>query len=160
MKRLHVHLRVKDLKESIEFYNTLFHAQPSVTKTDYAKWMLDDPRVNFAISTSKNRTGIEHLGIQTDSLEELETVYAGMEKAKGTIFKEGDTVCCYAQSTKSWIADPQGVEWEAFHTHGESTVYGEGRNARPAPVVMEQWQSNEERVQEVRGCCDSTCCTE
>ena len=144
MKRFHVHLRVKDLDESIQFYNALFNAPASVIKSDYAKWMLEDPKVNFAISTSSDKgSGIEHLGIQADSSEELKEVYSNMEQAEGAIFEEGETTCCYAKSEKSWIADPQGVEWEAFYTHGESTVYGEGKNARPAPQSMTNWSETE-----------------
>ena len=126
MKRFHVHLKVTDLARSIDFYQTLFAAPPTVTKADYAKWQLDDPKVNFAISTAKTAAGIEHLGIQVDSPEELHEVYGRMVTARGEVYKEGHTTCCYARSEKAWISDPQGVEWEAFHTYGGSTVYGEG----------------------------------
>jgi len=143
MKRFHVHVRVKDLTESINFYNALFNTAATIVKPDYAKWMLQDPQVNFAISTGHSETGIEHLGLQTDSSEELQEVYSSMEKAKGEIFKEGASTCCYAKSQKSWITDPQGVDWEAFYTHGTATVYGEGINARPAPDVMEKWAGND-----------------
>ncbi len=143
MKRFHVHLRVKNLEESINFYSALFNAPASIRKPDYAKWMLEDPKVNFAISTGHEQAGIEHLGIQTDSSEELNQVFAQMEKAKGSVFTEGECTCCYSKSQKSWITDPQGVDWEAFYTHGNATVYGEGRNARPAPEVMEQWRGND-----------------
>jgi catechol-2,3-dioxygenase len=129
MKRFHVHLRVKNLAESISFYNALFSSVPSVQKTDYAKWMLEDPRVNFAISASAGETGLEHLGIQAESQEELNEVYGRLQEAKGTVRAEGQTVCCYAQSEKSWMADPQGVEWEAFYTFGESTVYSQPEQA-------------------------------
>jgi len=105
--------------------------------------MLEDPQVNFAISTGHAETGIEHLGLQTDSSEELQEVYSNMEKAKGEIFKEGASTCCYSKSQKSWITDPQGIDWEAFYTHGTATVYGEGINARPAPEVMEKWAGND-----------------
>lgn len=148
MKRFHVHLRVKNLEESIQFYNSLFASEANVVKPDYAKWMLDDPKVNFAISTSdESHTGIEHLGIQAESSEELQQVYQNMEQAEGKILVEGETTCCYAKSEKSWIADPQGIEWEAFHTHGESTVYGEGRTTKAAPDVMSQWSENENSTQ-------------
>lgn len=143
MKTFHVHVRVKDLKESIEFYTALFNTQPSLIKPDYAKWMLEDPRINYAISTGHSETGIEHLGLQTDSEAELKEIYAGMQQAKGAVREEGECTCCYSKSQKSWITDPQGVDWEAFYTHGSSTVYGEGDNARPAPEVMEQWSGND-----------------
>jgi catechol 2,3-dioxygenase-like lactoylglutathione lyase family enzyme len=139
MKRFHVHVRVKNLQESIEFYNALFAAEPTVQKPDYAKWMLEDPSVNFAISTGHSENGIEHLGVQVDNEKDLHDVYTNMQKAKGTVREEGACTCCYSKSQKSWITDPQGVDWETFYTYGEATVYGEGINARPAPEVMEQW---------------------
>ncbi len=124
MKRLHVHIAVDDLDSSIRFYSRLFAIDPTVRKGDYAKWMLDDPRVNFAISARATRAGIEHLGIQVEDREELAEVYARLERAEGPVLEEGVTTCCYARSEKSWIEDPQGVKWEAFLTAGESTVYG------------------------------------
>jgi catechol 2,3-dioxygenase-like lactoylglutathione lyase family enzyme len=143
MNHFHVHVRVKDLQDSIEFYTALFGQQPTVTKEDYAKWMLNDPQVNFAISTGHAETGIEHLGLQVDSADELKNVYDNMQKAKGTIREEGHCTCCYSKSQKSWITDPQGVDWEAFYTYGEATVYGEGINAKPAPEVMDKWTGND-----------------
>jgi catechol 2,3-dioxygenase-like lactoylglutathione lyase family enzyme len=125
MKRLHVHVGVADLDRSITFYSTLFGAQPTVAKSDYAKWMLDDPRVNFAISAGNPHKGVEHLGIQADSTEELGEVYGRLKAADRPVLEEGCTTCCYAKSEKSWIADPDGVVWEAFHTTGESTIYGD-----------------------------------
>lgn len=125
MKRLHVHVGVEDLDRSIDFYSTLFGAAPTVTKSDYAKWMLEDPRVNFAISAGHAHRGIEHLGIQVESPEELQDVYGRLKAADRPVLEEGTTTCCYAQSEKSWIADPQGVVWEAFFTSGEATVYGD-----------------------------------
>ncbi len=126
MKRLHVHLGVNDLDQSVRFYSTLFAAEPTVVKPDYAKWMLDDPRVNFAISTGQHATkGIEHLGIQVEEPAELQDVYGRLESAGRPVLEEGATTCCYAKSEKSWIADPQGVVWEAFFTNGEATVYGD-----------------------------------
>lgn len=143
MKRFHVHLRVKNLAESIAFYNAMFGTSATVIKADYAKWMLENPRVNFAISTGHTQTGIEHLGLQVDSEQELQGVYENMQNAKGTVTEEGECTCCYSKSQKSWITDPQGVDWEAFYTHGTATVYGEGINARPAPEVMQQWDGND-----------------
>jgi catechol 2,3-dioxygenase-like lactoylglutathione lyase family enzyme len=126
MKRLHVHVGVADLDQSIGFYSTLFAAGPTVVKADYAKWMLDDPRVNFAISSGNHaRNGIEHLGIQVESSDELSEVYGRLKAADRPVLEEGQTTCCYAKSEKSWIADPDGVVWEAFLTNGEATVYGD-----------------------------------
>lgn len=139
MKRFHVHVRVKDLLESVNFYTALFNTEAHIVKPDYAKWMLEDPRINFAISTGHKETGIEHLGLQTDSEDELLQVYGHMKEAKGKIREEGECTCCYSKSQKSWVTDPQGVDWEAFFTHGNSTVYGEGINVRPAPETMDLW---------------------
>lgn len=126
MKRLHVHVGVDNLDQSIGFYSALFGAQPSVTKSDYAKWMLEDPRVNFAISCKEGAAkGVEHLGIQVEDGAELADVYGRLKVAGGPVLEEGATTCCYAKSEKSWIADPDGVVWEAFLTQGESTVYGD-----------------------------------
>ena len=125
MKRLHVHVGVDDLTQSIGFYSTLFGAAPTVTKGDYAKWMLDDPRVNFAISSGNAHKGVEHLGIQVETAGELQEVYGRLKAADRPVLEEGATTCCYAKSEKSWIADPQGVVWEAFLTNGEATVYGD-----------------------------------
>lgn len=124
MKRLHVHVAVDDLDRSIGFYSALFATEPSVTKPDYAKWMLDDPRVNFAISMRGTAAGVEHLGIQVEDAGELADVYARLKKADAPVVEEGKTTCCYAKSEKSWITDPQGVVWETFLTEGEATTYG------------------------------------
>jgi predicted enzyme related to lactoylglutathione lyase len=125
MKRMHIHMAVQDLDQSIRFYSTLFATGPAVVKPDYAKWMLDDPKVNFAISTHSGRApGIDHLGIQVEDAPELDEVYGRLKRAEGPVLEEGKTTCCYAESEKSWITDPQGVAWEAFLTTGESTVYG------------------------------------
>jgi catechol 2,3-dioxygenase-like lactoylglutathione lyase family enzyme len=137
MKRFHVHLRVKNMEESIAFYTALFNTKPTVVKPDYAKWMLEDPRVNYAISSGHSENGIEHLGIQAETAEELQEVFQNLQTAKGTIKEEGECTCCYSKSQKSWITDPQGVDWEAFYTHGTATVYGEGTNAKLAPQVIE-----------------------
>ena len=126
MKRLHVHAGVENLDRSVAFYSTLFGAAPSVLKGDYAKWMLDDPRVNFAISSGKHAAkGIEHLGIQAENAGELSEVYGRLEAADRPVLEEGATTCCYARSEKSWIADPDGIVWEAFLTNGEATIYGD-----------------------------------
>jgi catechol 2,3-dioxygenase-like lactoylglutathione lyase family enzyme len=125
MKRLHVHIAVEDLRRSIDFYSTLFGAEPTVVKPDYAKWMLEDPRMNLAISSGgRPHKGIEHLGIQVESEVELADVYSRLTAANRPVLDEGRTTCCYAKSTKSWVSDPDGILWEAFHTDGDSTVYG------------------------------------
>lgn len=124
MKRMHIHVGVEDLDASIRFYSTLFHADPTVTKRDYAKWMLDDPRVNFAISArGRSMTGVEHLGIQVESSEELTEVYGRLKAADRPVIEEGSATCCYAKSEKNWITDPDGIVWETFFTNGEATVY-------------------------------------
>ena len=126
MKRLHVHVGVSDLDQSIRFYSTIFAAEPSVVKPDYAKWMLDDPRVNFAISAGRHEAqGTEHLGIQADSTDELGEVYGRLKQADRPVLEEGRTTCCYAKSEKSWISDPDGIVWETFYTDGEATTYGD-----------------------------------
>ena len=129
MKRLHVHVGVTDLDKSIAFYSTLFAAEPTVRKNDYAKWMLDDPRVNFAISFRPDNGGVRHLGIQVENSNELAEVYSRLSAADGPVLEEGNTTCCYARSEKSWINDPQGVAWETFLTFGEATTYGGGAEA-------------------------------
>lgn len=135
MKRLHVHVAVDDLDRSIGFYSTLFAAPPAVVKPDYAKWMLDDPRVNFAISARGGRAGLDHLGIQVETPDELRAVYGRLQDADAPVLNEGATVCCYARSEKSWIADPQGLAWETFLTSGESTVYGDSVDLGPIRVA-------------------------
>jgi len=125
MKRIHLHVSVPDIDQAIAFYTTMFDAAPIVVKTDYAKWMLEDPRVNLAISSRARAAGVDHVGIQVDSAAELGDL-AGRLKAAGaqTIDQEA-TTCCYAKSDKSWVTDPAGVRWESFYTHGEATAYGE-----------------------------------
>ena len=124
MKRLHVHVSVADLDASVRFYSTLFAAPPTVQKGDYAKWMLEDPRVNFAISRREKTTGVRHLGIQVEDRSELAEVFERIEHTQRPVLNEGKTTCCYAKSEKNWVEDPQGVQWETFLTTGESTVYG------------------------------------
>ena len=124
MKRFHVHVAVDDLAQSVRFYATLFATEPTVLKLDYAKWMLDDPRVNFAISQRGGKSGIQHLGVQVEDEAELAEVYGRLERAERPVLEETATTCCYALSDKQWIADPQGVTWETFLTRGEATIYG------------------------------------
>lgn len=125
MKRLHVNLAVSNLDRSIDFYSTLFGAAPSVVKSDYAKWMLDDPRVNFAITARGHAPGVDHLGIQVETEAELAEVQRRLNAADGPVRDQGAVTCCYAQSEKSWITDPQGVSWEAFLTSGASETFGD-----------------------------------
>jgi catechol 2,3-dioxygenase-like lactoylglutathione lyase family enzyme len=129
VNRFHVHLNVANLDTSIRFYSELFAEQPAVRKEDYAKWMLEDPRVNFAISTVGRAPGIDHLGIQVDSAEELRSLGERLDAAGGSVVPEDATVCCYAKSDKLWTEDPQGLRWESFHTHGEATSYYAGESA-------------------------------
>src|SRR5215471_17424365 len=126
MKRLHVHVKVDHLSLSIRFYSTLFASEPTVVKGDYAKWMLEDPRVNFAISSVSGQSGISHLGIQAEDETELAEVYERLARAERPTLEAKNATCCYHKSDKQWIADPQGVPWETFFTYGESTVYGQG----------------------------------
>lgn len=127
MKRFHVHVSVRDLAESIRFYSKLFGAQPSVQKGDYAKWMLEDPRINFAISKRGHSLGLNHLGFQVDSDEELKSLRTQAAKADIAAVEETGAACCYAKSDKHWMQDPQGIAWETFHTLSGIPVYGEDR---------------------------------
>jgi catechol 2,3-dioxygenase-like lactoylglutathione lyase family enzyme len=135
MKRLHVSVAVSDLAKSVEFYSTLFAAEPSVRRTDYAKWMLEDPRVNFSISSRGTRKGVDHLGIQVDDDAELAAVAGRLARAGQSVHEQKATTCCYAKSNKAWVHDPEGVSWETFHTFGDSTVYGEDRESDGAAGV-------------------------
>jgi catechol 2,3-dioxygenase-like lactoylglutathione lyase family enzyme len=169
MKRLHVHVSVDDLAQSIRFYSTLFAAEPTVLKSDYAKWMLDDPRVNFAISTGCRSggaaAGFSHLGIQAEDESELAEVYDRLSQAERPIVEQKATTCCYAKSDKQWIADPQGVPWETFLTYGESTIYGESDSLaqlREATerAVCEPAAPAQSPAEPVAGgaCCAPSCC--
>jgi catechol-2,3-dioxygenase len=148
MKRFHVHVSVSDLAESMRFYSHLFGVEPSVRKSDYAKWMLEDPRVNFAISQRGATPGVQHVGMQVENRAELEEVYERLQRAARPVLDEGATTCCYAESEKRWIADPQGVQWETFLTTGESTVYGhDALRVRLAPSSQHS------------SCCAPSCCS-
>lgn len=149
MKRFHVHVRITDLDEAVRFYTTMFGVAPSVLKADYAKWMLEDPRINFAISPGQAAAGLDHLGLQVESDEELAAISKRLENASVTVRKQENATCCYARGNKGWVADPAGISWETFHTFGASTVYG----ADLAPVTADV----------SGGCCPSdlpgnTCC--
>lgn len=126
MKRLHVHLSVKNIPEAVRFYSALFEAEPTVSKDDYAKWMLDDPRVNFAVSTYGAKPGLDHLGIQAEDGEELNQVYGRLRLADAPVLEQGEVTCCYARSEKAWITDPAGIPWETFRSMGDSAEYGDG----------------------------------
>lgn len=124
MNRLHVHVAVRNLAESVRYYATLFGAEPTVRKDDYAKWMLEDPRVNFAISARGRAPGVDHLGIQVEEPPALAAITARLQAAEASIKQEGDAHCCYARSDKTWSTDPSGIRWESFHTHGTVITYG------------------------------------
>jgi len=146
MKRFHVHVNVNDLDASIRFYSILFGSAPTVHKPDYAKWMLDDPRVNFAISQRDRAAGVDHLGLQAEDGAELEAIGERLVAADAVALSERGTTCCYAHSDKYWAKDPQGVRWETFHTHGEATTYS-------VPVAQSESTKSE-------ACCgpQSSCC--
>lgn len=130
MKRFHVHLSVQDLSASVPFYSALFGTPPTVQRSDYAKWMLDEPRVNFAISQLGHAPGLDHLGFQVESESELQAMTSALRGADLAVIDQQATTCCYARSDKGWVHDPQGIAWESFVTRGESTVYGVDRAAR------------------------------
>lgn len=123
MKRFHIHVGVKDLDHSIQFYSTLFGQKPAKVKDDYAKWMLEDPRINFAISTRSGKEGVDHLGMQVDEGHELTEIADRLKKADLGVFDEGSTTCCYAESNKAWVKDPAGIAWEAYHTMSEAETF-------------------------------------
>src|SRR6201993_5657213 len=131
MKRFHVHVAVNDLEKSIRFYSAMFGAEPAVVKPDYAKWMLEDPRVNFAISERRSPPGINHLGLQAETDEELEAIPANLRKADETIVAEKGAHCCYATSDKYWVTDPQGIAWESFRSLGSVPLYGGDDHVAP-----------------------------
>ncbi len=128
MKRFHVNIAVKDIDRSIEFYRTLFGTEPDVVKEDYAKWMLEDPRVNFAISKATCSRGVNHVGLQAETETELEDIRARLHRASQQTLDQADAECCYARSTKTWVRDPDNVAWETFVTHGEISHFGEDRD--------------------------------
>jgi hypothetical protein len=159
MKRLHVHVSVNDIEHSVRFYSTLFAAAPTVLKGDYAKWMLEDPRVNFAISARDGTPGVQHLGLQVEDASELAEVYGRLSRAGRPVVEQSGIACCYAKSDKQWIADPQGVAWEAFLTHGETTVHGESDSlaqlkvASGAPCCEPSDLAAAAAEKSSRGCC-------
>jgi hypothetical protein len=146
MKRLHVHVSVEDIGHSVGFYSALFAAQPVVVKSDYAKWMLEDPRVNFAISQRSDRPGLQHLGVQVGDRAELTEVYGRLRGVDAPVLEQRETTCCYARSEKSWVYDPQGLPWEVFLTTGDSVVYG---TDEILPGVVQEAAA---------GCGETNCC--
>ena len=161
MKRFHVHVSVPDLDASIRFYSTLFGTGPAVVKGDYAKWMLEDPRVNFAISQRGGKAGLNHLGLQTDSDEELELLNGRLQQAELSTHAEKETACCYARSNKYWVTDPTGIAWETFHTLGEVPTFNGEEEATPAgaaaaccaPEVPVARLAGKIPVKAAAGCC-------
>ncbi len=125
MKRFHIHVGVKDLNHSVQFYSTLFGQKPTKLKDDYAKWMLEDPRINFAISTRSNEEGVDHLGFQVDEASELTELTERLKNADLGVYGEGSTTCCYAESNKAWVKDPSGIAWETYQTMADAEVYSE-----------------------------------
>lgn len=166
MKRLHVHVAVSDLDASVGFYSKLFGAQPSVLKPDYAKWMLEDPRVNFAISSRGLYPGLDHLGIQVESNEELADLHGRLEAAGQTIVSQENTTCCYARSDKHWVTDPQGIAWETFHTLEGAPTYGADRSAAaepgaccaPAPQTVKVVARRESAAAGAGAAAEARCC--
>ncbi|HXL75462.1 MAG TPA: ArsI/CadI family heavy metal resistance metalloenzyme [Burkholderiales bacterium] len=132
MKRFHVHVAVHDLAQSVRFYSALFAAEPTIRKDDYAKWQLDDPRVNFAISAQAKKSGLDHLGIQAEDGAELEDLRVRLAQADVSTSEQKGVSCCYARSDKYWTIDPQGIAWESFHTLDSVPVYGEDRRTQPS----------------------------
>ena len=157
MKRFHVHVAVPDIAASIRFYSTLFGAEPSVAKPDYAKWMLEDPRVNFAISERNSSIGVNHLGLQVDSGEELEALHGRLEQASRDVKAEVGVSCCYAQSDKYWVKDPAGVAWESFHSLGSVPFFGDAA-AEPA-AVNARCGSGAAGKKAATGCCAGSVAT-
>lgn len=128
MKRLHLHVKVNDLEQNIHFYSQLFGAEPEKVKDDYAKWMLDDPRINFAVSTRASQTGLDHFGIQVDDEQDLSNLRDHLKSTDINIDKEGETSCCYAKSDKTWVSDPNGIAWEIYQTMSDVELFTEDAN--------------------------------
>ena len=148
MKRFHINLSVQDLSKSIVFYSSLFGIQPSVEKKDYAKWMLDDPCLNFSITSHGAQSGIDHVGIQAENENEFNEIRERLYSVETQVLDQPEVTCCYAQSSKSWVHDPDGIAWEAFLTHGETTTYNDMTTQDSQRVVNE--------VQESSSCCTPT----
>jgi catechol 2,3-dioxygenase-like lactoylglutathione lyase family enzyme len=152
MKRFHVHISVDDLDQNVRFYTNLFGTSPTVLKPDYAKWMLEDPRINFAISKRGLKPGVDHLGMQVESGAELSELRQQLAAAEIAAFDQQNTVCCYARSDKYWITDPQGVAWETFHTLESVPVYGEARGAESTACCSPMPPERSQPAKSVRCC--------
>ncbi|MDF1643196.1 MAG: ArsI/CadI family heavy metal resistance metalloenzyme [Pseudomonadales bacterium] len=156
MKRMHIHIGVENLNQSIIFYSALFGAQPVKTKTDYAKWMLDDPQVNFAISTRAGKEGVDHLGLQVDEESELQELRERLKGADMSVFDEGETVCCYARSDKSWVEDPSGIPWEAYKTMEDVQLFSASTESEAGTCCAPETKSQPdgcESPESTTGCC-------
>jgi catechol 2,3-dioxygenase-like lactoylglutathione lyase family enzyme len=156
MKCIHIHIGVEKLEESIRFYSAIFGAEPVKTKPDYAKWMLEDPRVNFAISTRASKNGVDHLGIQVDENDELQEIRTRLKAADLAVFEEGETVCCYAKSEKSWVQDPAGIAWEAYRTMEDAQIFSSKGAASVSACCAEPSISQTaccEPSEKTTGCC-------
>jgi hypothetical protein len=153
MKRFHVHVAVDNLADSIKFYSGMFASEPTIVKKDYAKWMLDDPRINFAISERDHEAGVNHLGIQVESAEELAQMQGRLSCLQTAVLEETGAACCYAKSDKSWIEDPSGIAWETFHTLDSIPVYGGHASSGERPSVSAACC-----VPEIKPAAKSSCC--
>lgn len=156
MKRLHIHIAVDNLEKSIQFYSAMFGTSPAKQKSDYAKWMLDAPRINFAISSRGAKVGLDHLGLQVDSIEELEALREQMKAADLALFEEGKTTCCYAASEKSWVKDPSGIPWEAYHTMADAELFSAPKPGEASACCTPTLK----QIEEPSSCCTpkSGCC--
>ena len=152
MKRFHVHVAVDDLEANVRFYSNVFGTPPTVLKSDYAKWMLEDPRVNFAISKQGLKPGVDHLGVQVESESELSVLRKQVAKAEITALDQPNAECCYARADKYWITDPQGIAWETFHTLDSIPVYGKTRNTDSPACCSPEPKSTSESA-DSKACC-------
>jgi len=137
MNRFHIHVHVTDLESCVNFYSQLFGAEPAILKADYAKWLLEDPRINFAISANANEAGIDHLGFQVESDDGLSAIASRLTKAGVTVTRQENASCCYARGNKTWVTDPNGVSWETFYTFDDSVTYGGDLRPQPATTPAE-----------------------
>jgi catechol 2,3-dioxygenase-like lactoylglutathione lyase family enzyme len=159
MKRFHVHVAVDDLAANIRFYSNVFGIPPTVEKPDYAKWMIEDPRLNFAISSRSAKPGIDHLGLQVESDAELQELRKQVAAAEITAFDQQQAVCCYAESDKYWITDPQGVQWETYHTLAEAEMFGaDTAMTDAAPIQSCCAPLSQSTVAVVTGAKQKSCC--
>ena len=144
MKRFHIHVGVKNIEESVQFYSTLFGQKPVKLKDDYAKWLLEDPKLNFAISTRSEEKGVDHLGIQVENENELTEITERLKKADLGVYEEGETTCCYAESNKAWVTDPSGIAWETYQNMADADVFSERRENNPGECCAPEMPSDED----------------